>query len=89
VKLNSKIAELAGEHDWIMVDGIARRFRTHGYCASDTRRWVVTIKEILKHPRHLNLKGPFHPNLKGQRIYRDQLFRSLRQLLYGPQPRSL
>ncbi len=59
--VNDKIAEAAVRHGWTYVDGLDEKFRTHGYCSTDS--WIVRFTESFweQHDK----EGTFHPNVVG------------------------
>lgn len=60
-RLNAEIQKSALARDWTYVDGIAERFRGHGYCADDY--WFVELSASLLD--QLGIKGAVHPNHQG------------------------
>jgi hypothetical protein len=64
--LNATVTRAAEANGWMLVDGIAPTFRTHGYCAG-RRAWVSTLEDSLRSlggiaGRH---RGTLHPNAAG------------------------
>lgn len=70
--LNAEVQSAANDHGWEFVDGVLPPFvgpPGHGMCADD--HWFVTIGESFAGQRNQN--GAFHPNNRGQQIYRDAI----------------
>ncbi|MDO8616611.1 MAG: PKD domain-containing protein [Dehalococcoidia bacterium] len=69
VGLNDLVEDNAGEEDWVFVDEVYDAFATHGYCADD--HFMVRLTETF--PSQGNHTGMMHPNIHGQRVYRDKM----------------
>ena len=73
--LNEEVLAATERNRWRLVDGIAERFRTHGYCAGRTR-FVRTLWESLfkqgGSPASRML-GTLHPNGRGHEAIRDEI----------------
>ncbi|MBX6381526.1 MAG: SGNH/GDSL hydrolase family protein [Microbispora sp.] len=74
-KLNTAVRAAASGNGWTYIGGIAADFLPHGYCASRTEKWVVTLGESLL--GQLDEKGAFHPNRAGQDDYRRRISEAL------------
>lgn len=88
--MNVRIAAAAREHRWRLVDGVAARFRGHGYCAKGDERWVRTIGESLRFHAPARMSalaaGAMHPNEIGHRRLADLLAHPLATVLRTPVP---
>lgn len=93
--LNTQVSEAAKRHGWSYVDGVFERFRNHGYCATETQRWVRTFKDARRIQGVDNEKceslrfndlrdclvssGSLHPNGGGHATYGARLIEELRR----------
>jgi lysophospholipase L1-like esterase len=79
-RLNHQLCEVAAVNGWHYVDGVATRFRQHGWCADE--RWINTINQSWKTQGHY--RGGVHPNKSGYREVASALSPALKQTLLGP-----
>ncbi|MEU6414711.1 SGNH/GDSL hydrolase family protein [Microbispora sp. NPDC046933] len=77
-KLNNAVRAAAGGNGWTYVGGLASDFLPHGYCASRTEKWVVTLSESLA--GQSDEHGAFHPSRAGQDDYRRRISEALAAL---------
>jgi hypothetical protein len=82
--LNEAVHRAAERNRWRVVDGVARQFDRHGYCAG-RERWIRTLTESLfkqgGSPRERML-GTLHPNRLGHDGIAERIYMSLRDDLY-------
>ncbi len=81
VRLNQTVAAAASRNDWHFVNGIYDAFRTHGYCAIDSQRWIVQATESLRNQH--NKDGTIHPNRPGHVEYGARLTAALTADFYA------
>jgi hypothetical protein len=82
LELNGAISKAAKRNGWIYVDGLARQFRGHGYCAGAT--WFRGFTE--SHNVQGDELGTAHPNIVGHRETAVLLRRAIPRLLKAPLP---
>ena len=84
-RLNEAIWAKADEFGWILVDGIARDFDGHGYCAN--RSYFVFAEDSCRNQG--DFEGVLHPNKQGHEITRDRIALALKRELTARQERWL
>lgn len=62
--LNGQFEQAAARHDWTFVGGVARAFRTHGYCA--TGSYITSLGDSLS--RQGTWSGTMHPDAEGHEV---------------------
>ncbi len=78
--LNDEIRLAAKLYGWTPVDGADQAFKTHGYCANDTSRWIRTFAESAANQGDTN--GTMHPTVAGHEWYGARLFDALSAKLF-------
>jgi hypothetical protein len=77
-RLDANLKGFALRHRFYLVDGVARAFRGHGYCAGST--WFVGVAESFLRQRGKD--GALHPNRRGH----DALARRILAAWDAPKP---
>ncbi len=72
-ELNAAMQAAARANGWTYLDGVARRFRGHGYCAG-ARTWYRSYSGSQK--LQASDEGTFHPNRAGHRAIADTVRRA-------------
>lgn len=80
--LNGAIADGARAAGWTAITGMADRFRTHGYCAEASERWVRQWTESIR--MQGNDRGAIHPNEDGHEAYGEAIFDQLSEWFLTP-----
>jgi hypothetical protein len=78
--LSAAIRKQAAIHGMTYVGGIATGFRKHGYCATESARFIRTLGESKF--RQDGKDGAFHPNLLGHAVTREAILNKLRPALF-------
>jgi len=82
IPLNAQIRAAARKNKWVYVDGIAQRFKRHGYCSGEKNRYVNTLRDSMK--KQGDIWGMVHPNEKGFRAIRDAIVSKMKRVLNLP-----
>lgn len=75
-KLNGKLRDVAGQHKWVYVSGIAAGFAGHGYCTAKQRFFVMAEESLAIQG---DMEGTMHPNARGHHVIAREVGRELRK----------
>lgn len=80
--LNAEIHRTSSLYGWRVVDGIAKRFESRGYCSGEDARYFLWVEESCD--RQGDFEGTMHPNRAGTRVAAQEIERHLRAVLPPP-----
>ncbi len=81
--INGTVINSASRNGWNYVGGVAAAFQGHGYCASDTNRFINNADDSSNKQggSKMDTTGTLHPNKKGYQAVADRIVAYARPVL--------